>query len=262
MSSTSSFRRPDRTGSRSSGAPSQQLQARVGHTQEDEQDINVDAHYPVLMPPEPMPFPPDYLLWLGKRIFWVGGVAIGNGGQCITTIVTLLVLMYKNPIYFLAPLINQATTHGWGAIAPVLWFVDFFVRLLITAALAVVFQIIMILVVINTTGTWGTMLFSHSQARDQLQGKRPFSLLVTILLVFEALGIVGDIFSDGAFIALFTQAEIVKWIFVAALSFATLVLSHVGWLLKDYAEYKIAELRMIAEAHMGTQQGATGATGS
>ena len=121
-----------------------------------------DVEYPMGLISEPMPLPPDFLLELAKKIFWVGGIAIGNGGQCITSIVALMLLQYSNPVLFLSGLEANLSAHGLGFVAVLCMIAEVLVRLIVCTAIAVVFQFGMALVIINTTGTWGNMLYTHA----------------------------------------------------------------------------------------------------
>ena len=230
-----------------------------------------EVDYPAGMVYEPMHYPPDLLLKLAKLIFWVGGIGIGNGGQCITTVVSLLILQYQNPVFFLAGLATYFASHGLSgggliAVQIVLYVLDFLIRLIVSGALAILFQFGMALAVVNTTGTWGRMLFTQQDAQaalltgqaaqEQGKKKRKISLIVGALLLFEGIVAVGDVLSDGKFASSLSPDPWFIIIFTAGLSFATLILTPVGWMLKTYAEVKLEEAELLAQALL-QQQGGT-----
>jgi flagellar motor component MotA len=124
----------------------------------------------------------------------------------------------------------------------------------------------MALAVVNTTGTWGKMLFTHQETQAALiQGqagqdvsmkKKKISLIVGALLLFEGIVAIGDVLSDGKFAGSLSPDPWFIIIFTAGLSFATLILTPVGWMLKTYAEVKLEEAELMAQALL-QQQGGT-----
>jgi hypothetical protein len=199
---------------------------------------------------EPMPLPPSYLFKVGHYMFWIGGICIGNGGQCITSIVSLMIWQYSDPIYFLGGLAAHMGWWGWIA-----YTVEFLIRLVVSAALAVLFQFGMALVPISTSGTWGLMLATHPDARAALQGgKKRWSILIIALLAYEVIVGLADVFSDNQAFSAITHDIRFKLVGTALLTIATLILGPAGFIIKQYAQYKMAEADLEAQEYLKQQE--------